>query len=212
MNSGSRPLRSHANTIQALNGYWTDVLTRSTRAERNLDEVQPGFSSQTPGNGSPGGGSGGGTTSVVERLVLNDTIHYDTAANDLADFKRIVTLLGRELPKLRAIVAQWDYPVAGELASGVNERHATETDINEHADPGCISCYRPELLIWEPIHRSALCRWCYDFRAVEKMLPPTDLIRLRAQGKRMTKALVDSYIKDERATMKAKGKKKRARR
>lgn len=191
-------LRNRANTLHALNPYWQDIITGANRAERNIDELQPGFPATTPGNGSPGGGTRFNTTSITARLALNPIIHNldpDPAQTADNEYKRIVALLKIELPKLRTLIVQWDYPTAGEIEAGATIRHVMDEQTNKHADPGCISCYRPEVLKWEPIHKAALCRWCYDFKTAEHILPPADLLKEHHRGTRMTRALVDRHIK-----------------
>lgn len=51
----------------------------------------------------------------------------------------------------------------------------------------------------EPIHAtppggSPLCRWCYDFRRGQGVLPPLPIIEARLQGKKITQTMVDRYL------------------
>jgi hypothetical protein len=77
---------------------------------------------------------------------------------------------------------------------GIVHRHTPPATARpEDTDPGCRSCAR--LGTWVPRQRGDLCRWCDDFAAVENVdLPPLELARAHAEGRRITTAMVREHL------------------
>lgn len=46
-------------------------------------------------------------------------------------------------------------------------------------------------------YRGDLCRWCYDFKATHRVLPPLTLLGHRHLGKRITEAMIASALEAE---------------
>ncbi len=57
------------------------------------------------------------------------------------------------------------------------------------AEPGCSSCER--IGSWVPMVKNSRCRWCYDFWTAEGIDPPLMILNARADGKRITRQLID---------------------
>ena len=100
-------------TLEQLHEWMGDVTSRVHRAVLNLNEVTPGFSANTPGNGDVGGGSGSGT-SITERLALNDDLAKDHALQDLNRLKDVTRQMTPLVREARDIVQRWGYTTAGE--------------------------------------------------------------------------------------------------
>jgi hypothetical protein len=163
-------MSSPANQIKALAPWWGSIQEGAARAERNLAELQP-------------------CTTRVAR---------DEAVVDQDAVRHCVALIRKEIVRLHGLVAKYDYPVGGEVTYGANVRQTSERWVNEHAEPGCTSCGRADLMIWSPIHQDGLCRWCYDFRYTEGLLPTTNLLRMHEDKVRMSQAIVIRELKPAR--------------
>lgn len=197
----------------------TEASRRIFTAMRNLREVQPGFSSTTPGNGSPGGGSGG-STSITERLAGLDQmdgrreetgIGTDDALRDKTELERDIAQLERLSRRVYDRTIRWGYATAGEFANdhtpAPNWRAGEEPEHNRRK--WCTSCER--LRRSEPVFRGELCKWCYDFNAAEKELPPPEILDAKHRGVRITTAVLADWRRERamtKAGSKAKGKKK----
>lgn len=62
--------------------------------------------------------------------------------------------------------------------------------------------------MFEPVGkggRNGQCQWCYEFRLAEQQSPPARLLELRAEGKRITAALVAEHLKKPRRNPSRKG-------
>jgi hypothetical protein len=190
--------RDPVQTFRALRRAVASIDEDIERAVRNLREIQPGFGSTTPMNGSPGGGSGWsrGSSSVVERLA--GTVD-DEAAVALEFINAAVPDLARLVLDLQRTVQRWAYPTAGESGE---HRRGSARDVNAYAKAGCSSCARPEVLQHVEVYRDGLCRWCYDFRAAEHMLPPVPLLKLRHEGgtSRLTPKVIAHHVRIARQT------------
>jgi hypothetical protein len=183
---------STEDTMVVLHEWMADVVGHVHRAVRNMQEVSPGFSSSTPGNGDPGGGSGGGSTSIVERLVLDRTLARDDAVRDMDRLREVSRLLQPLVRDARDICQRWGYSTGGEFTPGARARQARPTEGEFNRAQWCTSCER--LRLAEPIGakgRRGLCRWCADFEDAEGMPPPLTLLDLRHRGGRITRAAVD---------------------
>ncbi|HVX20902.1 MAG TPA: hypothetical protein VHB02_06125 [Acidimicrobiales bacterium] len=81
----------------------------------------------------------------------------------------------------------------------------------EHGEPGTgePACrVHARIGIFEEVHRSDRCRWCYDFYGNHGVDPPRDLVRARADGKKITQRMIDEALRPPaRAGKRGKGKK-----
>jgi hypothetical protein len=64
----------------------------------------------------------------------------------------------------------------------------------------CTSCLR--VGVRTPRHRRELCRWCEQFNASEGFVPPVELCNARANGHRITEAMVAPHRKAHRDALK----------
>ena len=64
------------------------------------------------------------------------------------------------------------------------------------AEPGCSSHER--VGEWIPVEDNGRCRWCYDFWLAEGQDPTPELLELRAQGKRITQAMVEQALRPKK--------------
>lgn len=69
-------------------------------------------------------------------------------------------------------------------------------------DPACVP--HAAAGIFERAERGNRCSWCYRFWLAEKLTPPVELVRAKAEGKRITTSLVEQALRG------AKPKKRRA--
>lgn len=189
--------------------WLSDARAKTFPAFRNLREIQPGFSSTTPGNGDPGGGSGGHGPSIVERLVDDDgNMRPDDAATDLASATLLLRRMKTDIRDYRDIMQRWGYSTAGEHHVGERVQPGRPTEGSANREQYC--SHHEKYNIAEPIGakgRGGLCGWCYSWQAAEGELPPGNLIDARSRGMRITTAMVDSWRKS-RALAEAGHKKK----
>ncbi len=161
--------RTPANTLRALDPYWQAIQAGAPRAERNLDELEP----------------------LTSKAMIGD----QALAAEQA-IARCVNLIATEVKRLHGLVAQFDYPTAGEVQYGTNIRQGAERWVNEHAEPGCVSCGRPEVLIYSVRWNDTLrCRWCGDFQRATGFDPTPNLLLMHQDGKKMTNALVERELR-----------------
>lgn len=64
---------------------------------------------------------------------------------------------------------------------------------NDCPDGACTNCWLDNRY-FEPSRAKGLCRWCGEFKAAERVLPPLRLLRWRHEGRRITKAEVDRVL------------------
>ncbi len=188
--------------IVKLTEWMGDASTRVHRAVRNMREVQPGFPTSTPGNGSPGGGRWTpGADTIVERLALPGdrvgTIGRDAAVADLDRLHDIARQLRPLVREARDICVRWGYSTAGEFHLGERRQPGRPTEGETNAAKWCTSCAR--LSKAEPVGdkgRRGLCRWCADYQDAEGAMPPEALLDLRHRGARITTAVVEKLKKE----------------
>lgn len=191
-------------TLEQLHEWMGDVTSRVHRAVINLNEVTPGFSANTPGNGDVGGGSGSGT-SITERLALNDDLAKDHALQDLNRLKDVTRQMTPLVREARDIVQRWGYTTAGEYEPSPRLRSARPTEGDTNRAKWCTSCAR--LSKAEPVGdrgRRGMCDWCASFEDKERILPPLALLDMRHRGSRITPALVERLRREERIAPKPK--------
>lgn len=176
-----------------------DAAASVHRALRNLSDLEPGFGSTTPGNGSPGGGKGARVTEVTDRegtdwvpvtsveasVLSGRLVDDDRALRAERQIARMAKLAHRAARELRDLCLTYDYPVGGEFG---RPRTGQATETVEQAEKWCTSCAR--LHRAESRYRGELCRWCYDFTATEKIEPPLDILDAHHRGMRITTAMV----------------------
>lgn len=182
-----------ARTVVDMNARLADAAGRIHPTLRNLRELQPGYPATTPGNGSPGGGTGGHSASIVERLA--GTIDDDDAYRDLARIRALIRDLEPRVRELHALCLRWGYRTAGEAHYGnpTPPRRSTEHDSNR--ERWCTSHER--IHVAEPVGthgREGLCRWCYEFKQSEGVLPPLELVDARSRGIKITDAVVRAAL------------------
>lgn len=186
--------------IRELDPYWRDIVDGINAARRNLREIQPGFASTTPGNGSPGGGSGA-EGSITERLALKSLEGFeDVAARDLARLEEMISKVipnHRELRDLRNLIVRWNYLVPGQINPGLLARTAAVSEPAENEARWCKACRR--LKHMEPIGkhgRAGYCSWCYRFYTAEGIEPPDSILELHHQGRRISEAQVKAAVRE----------------
>jgi hypothetical protein len=209
-------------TLIELDRWMGDAVARVHRAVRNLQEVSPGFSSSTPGNGSPGGGSGGGgsSSSIVARLAfgssddLSRSISDDAAVHALERLRALVREMTPLVRETRDICQRWGYSAAGEYETGPRRQPSMPSTETEQARAKwCRSCARLQHMV--PVGekgRRSLCRWCADFEDAEKVLPPLSLLDLRHRGGRISTALVQRELRADRGAVAVKPKSRKKKR
>lgn len=171
--------------------------SKTIPAFRNLREVQPGFPSTTPGNGSVGGGSGGHGESIVERMLDEDgNMRPDDAAADLETATELIHRMKPLVRDFRDLMIRWGYTTSGEYQPG--KRHQPSVHGGQPvAERDCCS-HHLKFSMFEPLGakgRGGLCRWCYDFQHAEGVLPPSSFLEHRARGGTVTTAMVAEWNK-----------------
>ena len=141
------------------------------RAFRNLQAAQPGFRSDTMGNG------GGGGDSQPER---HDTINGDRARMALVELKHHTRLMHASAAAVRRITSAWSFPPLPNATLRVDP------------EDWCVSCIR--IAKCSPRARGELCRWCDDFTRTEHARPPVKLVKLHHEGRRITQQMVDDAL------------------
>jgi hypothetical protein len=63
----------------------------------------------------------------------------------------------------------------------------------EDGDPGC-RCHL-EIGEWLPVYRREHCRWCYGFSLQFKTDPPVELVRIKAEGGRITEDMIKAALR-----------------
>ena len=186
--------------VDQLCAWMDDARSKSLSAFRNLREVQPGFPSTTPGNGSVGGGSGDGS-SIVERM-LDDNGHMrpDDAVIDMAAAKDLLRQMKPLIEGFRDLMLRWGYTTAGEHQAGERRQPAGRDTAAPH--PERDSCtHHLKFGIHEqlgPKGRAGLCGWCYtQWWLPYEDLPPGNLIAHRQRGGTVTTAMVTAWLKSK---------------
>ena len=118
------------------------------------------------------------------------------AARYQTELTALTTRLDADLARLRVIigVACPDGPAAFATSDMLAAQVA--------ADGWCVSCWRDDQALVPVTLRAGsqvpvwkdLCRWCGDWRAVHRALPPLRLVRLHRQGRRITTADVEREL------------------
>ena len=147
-----------------------------------------------PANGVRGGGlsdpdAGELDDRQAERAEDRKAARYQAELETLtarmdADLARLQAIIGICCPSPSRSVAQGDM-LAAQVA----------------ADGWCVSCWRDDQALVPitlrasgvPVFRD-LCRWCGDWRAVHRQVPPLRLLRLHHQGRRITTADVEKEL------------------
>jgi hypothetical protein len=162
-------LASMARTLNTAD--WTKLVSRLTTA---IERDRRGGSAIPDGYPNGSGGSGG----VSELTAVEAAVHARTTARDEHHDRTVnaVGYLEQAVMSLAALVSQLDRIEARAVVIG-------STD-----DDWCVVHRRHGLT--EAVYRGHYCRWCYDFRLVERVDPPADLLMQRAEGKRITEAMV----------------------
>lgn len=83
----------------------------------------------------------------------------------------------------------------------------TDTLADDPTEMWCTSCLR--IGTKSPRHRGDRCRWCYEFELSEQFLPPADILRARASGKRITEQMVAPHRQRHRDRQERRTRKKR---
>ena len=203
-----------AQSIVAMSSWMHDAAARIHPAIRNLRELQPGFPSTTPGNGSVGGGSGFSSSSIVERLA--GTVDSDDAVRDLARIRELQRVLEPKVRELHDLTLRWGYRRAGEFDPGAPSPGPGKAEADHNRERWCSSCERVKVA--EPVGekgRNGRCRWCSDFVAQYDVLPPIEILDARHRGIRITEPMITSALRTgpapagPRPTKKAKKRKAR---
>lgn len=156
-------------------------------AWHRLDDDSPGF----PG-GHEGSGSG---ASQPERTDLA----RDQAYADLRALKQALQENLRSSTRIYDVASRWgirSVEVEGQLPV-----------------EWCASCYRDNKHCEPTAHGryKGLCRFCGDWRAAHKIVPPLEIIEARHRGRRITSVMVQRALAQQRieqAQQKQKAKKK----
>jgi hypothetical protein len=176
----------------------TTAAARLPATLRNLDACAPGFPATTPGNGSPGG-SVGGNGSRTETLAMRDASR-DNAVTDYDALDKLVKRIAADTAVLSAITDRWGWAQAGEVDHSAAPRYAGQvptTDVR-----WCVSCARREHST--AVHRGDLCRWCYEFKLAEGVVPPLEILAARHECRRITATMVREALRPKVAGRKGK--------
>ena len=166
----------------------------------NLDNAMPGYPASCPGaapshNPTPNPDldpDGNPLPPVKLTTVEQLASHRDPARTAHNRIKQLLqTTLLNTINELYSLTQEWGYTPA---------RPATTTDTNHE---WCTSCLRIDQC--SDRHRGDLCRWCYDFHAIQHRQPSTDLLDKHHRGIRITQAMVTA---DKPATRHPKRKKR----
>lgn len=131
-------------------------------AWHNLDAGQPGLRSTTADYTPP---------EDFERIL------DDPAYKALAELRKRAKAALVEVMAVRVIVGEWATGDTPPL-----------TPVNVDLSMWCDNCLGVGQC--SPRHRGVLCRWCYDFNAVEKFRPPPHLVEWHHQSRTITQAMV----------------------
>ena len=202
----------HLTTARHALDELTTAVARIPATLRNLDACAPGFPATTPGNGSPGGSVGGNGSRTETAICATEVgsagkhtlgkargVGADTALADRAAIDKLVRRIAADTAVLSAITDRWGWQQAGECNHSAAPRYAGQVPDNGEVR-WCVSCAR----LHKTTHTFAAdqCRWCYEFKRAEGVLPPLELLDAHHQGKRITEAMV-------RQALRPKGKTKR---
>ena len=160
---------------------------------------QPRAASYTPPSGPSSDrddpGAADGEVATGHHDPTGDAaISGDRAAKDLRRLRFLVDQRVRITMELDALIAS--YPT----------QHQQSADVEP--TPGedwCLACWKdakyhsPVALRPNGLPRfKGLCRWCGEFKAVNRFEPPTWLLALRHQGERITEGMVDQAREEHR--------------
>jgi hypothetical protein len=164
-------LDAWAQTLSATN--WTRLTTRLNHAierdRRGGSNIPDGYPATTLG------GSGGTAeltpteAAAYARSQPRPDEHHDRTRN-------AVSYLEQAVMSLAALVTQLDR-IEARVVIGATT-----------SDDWCVVHARHGMT--EIVYRAHYCRWCYDFRLIERVDPPPELIAARAEGRRITETMV----------------------
>lgn len=142
--------------------------------------------------GFPGGGDGG-CTCDPESCEHKGSIVERTALSEASDPARLAGECLAELLEFRGI--------AKNLSAHIR-RAMPATATTDEGEAGCRSCARLKdsrnRPTFEPVFRGSHCRWCYDFQLNYRQDPPLELVRMRQEGKTITKRKIDDALRVRR--------------
>lgn len=98
----------------------------------------------------------------------------------------------RAIARLHADVTAWGYIPSTPKQGG----STVELLANDPTGMWCRCCLSVGKL--EPRYRGDLCSWCYRFERANGFMPPTPIRIARAEGRRITEAMVDAARKAHR--------------
>lgn len=155
------------------------IADRLPAALQSLSDHEPGYPSTTPGAGSVGGGHGGGSSSPVERLA--GRVGTDRV---LADREELTARLRRIDADARRVLHIVNAATTHRVGDGGDGGDVSSTE--------CCTNHAERMQDFtRPVYRVGLCRFCYDYRAVEGVAPPLALLEARAaNGGRVTAKMV----------------------
>lgn len=156
----------------------------------NLDDSLPGF----PASASAGSGSTIGSRDVhspVESLLIGP-ITRDESPDDarqrvpdaaLVDLARL-----EEIRKQRQRLIREEFEITSRWLQRTATAQAKRDARPSSSDDWCESCERVHR--HSPVRRRRLCGWCDDFKAIEGVLPPLDLLEAHHRGVRMNQTMI----------------------
>lgn len=171
----SRPLDVIRSEVAEAAARLNEALGRLDGTWRALHAQQPGF----PGGGGSCNSEGG---SQPERL-------HDTYRNDPA----IIDLDRLDQAARRALMQA---TVVYDVATRWGPATMRTTDHDTSGDDWCFSCWRDNRYC-EPVANgryARYCRWCGEFYAAYRVVPPLELIKARHAGRRITTAMVERAL------------------
>ncbi len=129
-----------------------------------------------------GGGSGVSGDPTGDTVVQREHGHTDVPATALRELVGSIAQM-RKLASVAESQAMQAFP-------------PTQPPKDPEFTDWCSSCLRIDL--FEPTSRSGLCRFCYDWRLANDVVPPSALLILRKkEGKRLTTKLVAQFLPAE---------------
>lgn len=146
------------------------------------------------------------TTSIIRTLrdILDIThphppiattagrLHYAIALIHLGTCSQLTPLAAPQAED----VHRWALEVRNNVAR-YTIRHPGEPAVSAPDDGGddwCRHCKRHADTL-NPVHRDRLCRWCYDYRAANRQMPPPALVAMHCRGERITTRVLTRYTR-----------------
>lgn len=121
-------------------------------------------------------------------------VSHDQQQRDRRLLERATQTVFREATAVYDVATRWGQPAA----------EPVEADAPD--DMWCRSCWRDDKH-HEPIsvgRYKAWCRFCGDWRAANKRLPPVEILEARHRGQRITTQMVDRALASQRKKTKRK--------